>query len=45
MREVTPAKTLQQLAKLWDVGADYEAELSRCGVQYYSRKKTAKPAP
>ena len=29
MREVTPAKTLQQLAKLWDVEADYVAELAR----------------
>ncbi|CAM9459898.1 unnamed protein product [Ectocarpus sp. 4 AP-2014] len=26
MREVTPAKTLEQLARLWDVGADFDAE-------------------
>lgn len=38
MREVTPAKTLQQLAKIWDVEADYDAELARCG------KKAAKPS-
>lgn len=30
MREVTPAKTLEQLAKIWDVGADHEAEMDRC---------------
>eukprot|EP00752_Nemacystus_decipiens_P010312 g9187.t1 len=29
MREVTPAKNLQQLAKIWDVAADYDAELAR----------------
>lgn len=31
MREVTPAKTLEQLARLWDVGADFDAETVRCG--------------
>lgn len=39
MREVTPAKALKQLAKIWDVEVDYDAELTRCG------KKTARPAP
>ncbi|CAN0330889.1 unnamed protein product [Ectocarpus sp. 12 AP-2014] len=29
MREVTPAKTLEQLAKLWDVGTDFDAETVR----------------
>eukprot|EP00903_Cladosiphon_okamuranus_P010350 g9793.t1 len=29
LREVTPAKSLEQLANLWDVGADYNAELVR----------------
>ncbi|CAM9778412.1 unnamed protein product, partial [Ectocarpus fasciculatus] len=29
MREVTPAKTLEQLARLWDVGADFDAETVR----------------
>lgn len=29
MREVTPAKTLEQLAKIWDVGTDYDAEMDR----------------
>ncbi|CBN80498.1 conserved unknown protein [Ectocarpus siliculosus] len=29
MREVTPAKTLGQLARLWDVGADFDAETVR----------------
>lgn len=29
MREVTPVKTLEQLATLWDVGADFDAEISR----------------
>lgn len=29
MREVTPVKTLEKLATLWDVGADYDAGVSR----------------
>lgn len=40
MREVTPAKTLQQLAKIWDAEADYDAELAR-----YIQKKTACQPP
>lgn len=31
MREVTPAKNLEQLAKVWDVEADFHAEVARCG--------------
>ncbi|CAM9377686.1 unnamed protein product [Scytosiphon promiscuus] len=29
MREVTPAKNLEQLAKVWDVEADFHAEVAR----------------
>lgn len=30
MREVTPVKNLEQLAKVWDVEADFHAEVARC---------------
>ena len=36
MREVTPAKTLQQLAKIWDAEADYDAELARYITEEHS---------
>ncbi len=42
MREVTPAKTLQQLAKIWDVEADYDAELAR---YVWGRKERRRGAP
>ena len=29
MREVTSAKTMEQLVLLWDLGADYEMQLKR----------------